>query len=55
MSKKTDKIWESFLPFISQWYWHKDWLGNWCKAYYHGPRIDWMFLENEKVKPPKDA
>ena len=53
--KKSDKIWESFLPFVSQWYWHKNWLNEWSKAFYHGPRIEWMYLENEKVEPPKDA
>ena len=55
VSKKTDKIWESFLPFVSQWYWHKNWLNEWSKAFYRGPRIEWMYLMSEKVEPPKDA
>ena len=45
--EKMDKIWNSFLPFYSQWYWTTDWLNKKCKAWYHGPRIDWMYLMEE--------
>ena len=45
--EKMDKIWNSFLPFYSQWYWSTDWLNKKCKAWYHGPRIDWMYLMEE--------
>ena len=41
------------MPFYSQWYWMTDWLGNKCKAWYHGPRIDWMFLERWEKKRKK--
>jgi len=44
---KMKKDWDSMLPFYSQWYWMHDWLGRKCKAFYHGPRIDWMYLSNE--------
>ena len=55
MGKKQtqDEIWESFMPFYSQWYWTKDWLGRKCKAWYHGPRINWMFLERWEKKRKK--
>ena len=45
--------WEDFMPFYLQWYWMHDWLGNKCKAWYHGPRIDWMFLVKDKKKKRK--
>ena len=48
--KKMDKIWNSFLPFYSQWYWTTDWLNKKCKAWYHGPRIDWMHLVDTNEK-----
>ena len=44
---KMEKYWDSMLPFYSQWYWMHDWLGRKCKAFYHGPRIDWMYLSND--------
>jgi hypothetical protein len=50
---KRKKTWEDFMPFYSQWYWMTDWLGNKCKAWYHGPRIDWMFLVKDKKKKRK--
>ena len=53
--KEFDKAWDSFLPFVLQWYWSKNWLDKWSKSLYHGPRIDWMYLMDEKVEPPKDA
>ena len=48
--KKKEKGWEDFMPFYSQWYWTRDWLNQKCKAWYNGPRIDWMHLveKNEK-------
>ena len=47
---KEDKTWDSFLPFYSQWYWDTDWEDKKYKAFYHGPRIEWMHLvkTNEK-------
>ena len=48
--EKTEKGWDSFLPFYSQWYWTKDWLDRKTKAWYHGPRIKWMNLVKEKKK-----
>ena len=54
--RKKKKTWEDFMPFYSQWYWMHDWLGNKCKAWYHGPRLKWMFLdkaEKEKKKKKK--
>ena len=35
---------------VGQWYWSNDWLGNKSKAWYFGPRLDWMFLEKERRK-----
>ena len=34
--------------YVAQWYWQKDWKDEWCKAYYVGPREDWMNLLKEK-------
>jgi hypothetical protein len=48
MIKESDRIWDSFLPFVSQWYWHKNWLHEKSKAFYYGPRIEWMNLSEEK-------
>lgn len=28
--------------YVSQWYWDTDWKGNKYKAFYHGPKLDWM-------------
>ena len=47
---KMSRIWDSFLPFYSQWYWDTDWLGKKYKAIYYGPRLDWMNLTEEKKK-----
>ena len=49
-NKKTqmEKDWDSFLPFYSQWYWTHNNDGTKSKAWYHGPRIDWMYLSNDK-------
>ena len=49
-NKKTqmEKDWDSMLPFYSQWYWITDWENKKSKAWYHGPRIDWMYLSNDK-------
>ena len=27
---------------VAQWYWCKDWKNEWAKAYYVGPKADWM-------------
>ena len=47
---KEDKIWDSFLPFYSQWYWDTDWENKKYKALYHGPRIEWMHLVEDDEK-----
>ena len=48
--KKYKKDWDSFLPFYSQWYWQTAKMHPYrkSKAYYHGPRIEWMNLVKEK-------
>ena len=49
--KQTQKeIWESFMPFYSQWYWTTNWLNEKCKAFYHGPRCEWMKLASWEKK-----
>ena len=48
--KKKEKGWEDFMPFYSQWYWTRDWLNQKCKAWYNGPRIDWMHLVDKNEK-----
>jgi len=48
--KKKKGGWESFMPFYSQWYWTTNWLHEKTKAWYHGPRIKWMFLERWEKK-----
>ena len=48
--KKKEKGWDSFLPFYSQWYWTRNWLDKKCKAFYNGPRIDWMHLTDTNEK-----
>jgi len=48
--KKKEKGWDSFLPFYSQWYWTRNWLNKKCKAWYNGPRIDWMHLTDTNEK-----
>ena len=35
---------------VGQWYWGHDWLGNKYKAWYFGPRLDWMFLNKDEKK-----
>ena len=47
---KKQKTWEDYMPFYSQWYWMRDWLGNKCKAFYHGPRLRWMKLNKDEKK-----
>jgi hypothetical protein len=44
------KGWDSFLPFYSQWFWTTNWLNKKRKAWYHGPRIEWMNLVKERKK-----
>ena len=50
MSKSKDKTWDSFLPFYLQWYWQRSQIYPYekSKAWYHGPRIEWMNLVKEK-------
>ena len=45
---EMSRIWDSFLPFYFQWYWDTNWLGKKYKAWYNGPRIEWMKLVKEK-------
>ena len=45
---EMDKVWDSFLPFYTQWYWTTNWENKKVKALYHGPRIEWMHLVKEK-------
>ena len=44
---KTKEIIEE--PFVSQWYWQTAKIHPYrkSKAFYHGPRIDWMHLMEE--------
>jgi|TARA_R110002094_G_scaffold170788_1_gene152943 hypothetical protein len=35
---------------FGQWYWMYDWLGQKCKAWYFGPRLDWMKLNKDEKK-----
>lgn len=39
--------------FVAQWYWQRDWLNRKCKAFYFGPRIEWMNLDKERKKSDK--
>ena len=32
--------------YVAQWYWAKDWNNKWAKAYYVGPKEDWMIPTN---------
>jgi len=34
--------------YVAQWYWCKNRKEEWCKAYYVGPREEWMNLMEEK-------
>ncbi len=45
---EMSRVWDSFLPFYSQWYWGTNWLGKKYKVWYNGPRIEWMNLVKEK-------
>ena len=49
---KTEKDWDSFLPFHLQWYWQKSAISPYkkTKVWYHGPREKWMKLVKEKKK-----
>ena len=39
---------------VGQWYWSNDWTGKKSKAWYFGPRIEWMNLDkDEKQKERK--
>tara|TARA_Y100001951_G_scaffold32116_1_gene25270 strand:- start:599 stop:772 length:174 start_codon:yes stop_codon:yes gene_type:complete len=33
---------------VAQWCWCKDWKDEWAKAYYVGPREEWMNPMEEK-------
>ena len=35
---------KSYNNYVAQWYWQKDWLNKWSKAFYVGPRQEWMKL-----------
>ena len=35
---------------VGQWYWSNDWENKKSKAWYFGPRLDWMFLEKDEKK-----
>ena len=44
------KNWDSLLPFYLQWYWQEALMYPYekTKAYYYGPREEWMnLMENE--------
>ena len=34
---------------VGQWYWDTDWLGNKYKAWYFGPRLEWMNLDKDEL------
>jgi hypothetical protein len=52
MTENQRKIWDSYLPFYSQWYWQTAILYpyNRTKVYYHGPREKWMKLYETRSK-----
>jgi len=37
------------VKHVGQWYWTNDWLGNKSKAWYFGPRIEWMNLDKDEL------
>jgi len=37
------------VKHVGQWYWTNDWLGNKSKAWYFGPRIEWMKLNRDEL------
>ena len=49
-SWKNDKEKIKEEKYYSQWYWDTDWLGRKYKAFYYGPRLEWMNLTKEKKK-----
>jgi len=48
--KEMDRTWDNFLPFYSQWYWQRAKIYPYkkTKAYYHGPREEWMYLMEDE-------
>jgi hypothetical protein len=38
---------------VGQWYWTNDWLGNKSKAWYFGPRLEWMNLDKDELASRK--
>jgi|TARA_R110000772_G_scaffold124872_1_gene231494 hypothetical protein len=36
--------------YVGQWYWSNDWTGKKSKAWYFGPRLDWMNLDKDEKK-----
>ena len=38
------------MKYVAQWYWDTDWLGKKYKAFYFGPRLDWMKLFKKEKK-----
>tara|TARA_R100001594_G_scaffold139332_1_gene183665 strand:- start:806 stop:949 length:144 start_codon:yes stop_codon:yes gene_type:complete len=39
---------EKEKEYVAQWYWCKDRKNEWAKAYYVGPREEWMHLLKEE-------
>ena len=48
-TRETEKD-TNMAKHVGQWYWMHDWLGNKCKAWYFGPRLNWMFLDKDEKK-----
>jgi hypothetical protein len=57
VDKEIEKIWNSFLPFVSQWYWQESNISPYrkSKVFYHGPRIEWMNEYTHTEKYPLGA
>ena len=36
------------VEYVAQWYWCRDYLNRKCKAYYIGPRENWMYVLKEE-------
>ena len=47
---QAEKNWDSFLPFYLQWYWQEALMYPYekTKAYYYGPREEWMNLMEDE-------
>ncbi len=57
VNKEMKKIWNSFLPFVSQWYWQESNISPYrkSKVFYHGPRIEWMNEHTHTEKKKQGA